>query len=723
VSWILHMSDPHLGDVPGKLDDDKVVITNQPDLETSQSIFLRTLRTIAPFVKQNGKPALVLVSGDLTFRCRDSGFQAFKELLAQRADLLPEDPAAIVVVPGNHDVAWDEKPASKGRYASFLAVTRALGCTTPLIDGIDFDEETAALKPESRRHPHHAVAGGALAIALNSSNFCGVEVTPRDGWTSEQWASSLKSKGLSSDSELVDQVKKLHQQDIARISKPQVEALAAYFADLGLDSDPASGPLLRVAVLHHQLLPLSTREERKPFESIVSLQMVRHLLRDYGVRIVLHGHKHESGLYWHSVGSDNEDLGAPPHRMLVISSPGRFDVNAPTMRAIMLNGTALARNARIFTFAGTPAGQSRAKIVDDQTVGLWQAEMEAEARPPTVIAGANVHTAYARIRGLFALEGEHTRPNIVCEIDKPSDAARLPPDYPDVPGENRDQWLAELVDWWQLKRSELVGEELAPFNHGERIHTRWGEQVDRVVRSLKDREDSSRALILLMAPRETGRYPGDQRDRNTGSYPALVLVEFAVVERDSTRMLDCFAYFRVQEMQFWWTVNVAELARLQQDVLGLMEDPLTAGRIVTYTAVAHWKSGLPRVAVPAVDLLVEEGGRLSALAFAIAYPKTATALAREDWVRVLADLTGAGREEPPRPRVGAQQLRDEVTRLATAVTSQKLIAVKVALDRLCEQYAAFEDAPMLNPTAAGQVRAQVQVLADAVNIALGRPKS
>ncbi len=430
MSWILHMSDPHLGDVPGKLDDDKVVITNQPDLETSQSIFLRTLRTIAPFVKQNGKPALVLVSGDLTFRCRDSGFQAFKELLAQRADLLPEDPAAIVVVPGNHDVAWDEKPASKGRYASFLAVTRALGCTTPLIDGIDFDEETAALKPESRRHPHHAVAGGALAIALNSSNFCGVEVTPRDGWTSEQWASSLKSKGLSSDSELVDQVKKLHQQDIARISKPQVEALAAYFADLGLDSDPASGPLLRVAVLHHQLLPLSTREERKPFESMVSLQMVRHLLRDYGVRIVLHGHKHESGLYWHSVGSDNEDhsghhptgCSSSPPRTVRRERPDDARDHAERHRA--------RAERRIFTIRlSTPRARAAQRLAT-RLSGIWQAEMEAEQRPPTVIAGTNMHTAYARTdRCSRSKANTHGRTSCARSTD-PSDAPVLPPRLP-----------------------------------------------------------------------------------------------------------------------------------------------------------------------------------------------------------------------------------------------------------------------------------------------------
>jgi 3',5'-cyclic AMP phosphodiesterase CpdA len=723
VSWILHISDPHLGDVPSKLDDDKAVIKDQPDLETSQKVFLRTLNTMVQFVEENGKPAVVILSGDLTYRNRDSGFKAFRDLLAEQAAIFPDDRSRIVVVPGNHDVDWDEKPATKARYSRFLAVTRDVGCTTPLLDGIDFDQETAALKPEAKHHPHVAITDDVLAIALNSSNFCGVPVTPRDGWTVDEWKSELDSRGLDSDSELAAQLKKLHQQDIARISKPQVEALSAYFAQTaGVDTSPSGDERLRIAVLHHQLLPLSLREERKAFESLISLQMLRQLLRDYGVRIVLHGHKHESGLYWHSVGSDDDDLAAPPHRMLVVSSPGRFEVKAPTMRAVMLEQSRRARNARVFTFAGAAPGRKHPDVIGQQTVGLWQAEMEGEARAPTVIAAANAHSAYARIRGLFALEGERTRPNVVVEIDDPSDAARLPPDYPEVPGGDRDQWLTELVDWWQLERSELVGEKLAPFNHGERIHARWRDQVNRVVLSLNEREDSSRALVLLMAPRETGRYPADERDPQTGSYPALVLAEFVGAERNGTRLLDCYAYFRVQEMQYWWTVNVAELARLQEDVRSRMDDPPSTGRIVTHGAIAHWKAKLPRVAVPTVDLLVEDSDRLSVLAFAVAYPGSASDLARADWARVLADLTGEGRAEPPRPRVGAQRLRDEINRLAAAVSNPKLNAVSVALQALCGQYDAF-DAEKLNAAAAEQIRGHVRILAEAVQSALGNAGS
>jgi hypothetical protein len=124
------------------------------------------------------------------------------------------------------------------------------------------------------------------------------------------------------------------------------------------------------------------------------------------------------------------------------------------------------------------------------------------------------------------------------------------------------------------------------------------------------------------------------------------------------------------------------------------------------------------VAVPTVDLLVEDGDRLSDLAFAVAYPDSATDLARADWARVLADLTGEGRAEPPRPRVGAQRLCDEIDRLAAAVSNPKLRAVAMALQALCGQYAAF-DAVTLNAAAAEQIRGHVRTLAETVQSALG----
>ena len=452
--------------------------------------------------------------------------------------------------------------------------------------------------------------------------------------------------------------------------------------------------------------------------------MLRQLLREYGIQIVLHGHKHESGLYWDTLSTGDGDLDAPLHRSLVVSSPGHFDVGAPTMRAIMLKGPSSARNVRIITFAGASANRRNPEKVDDQTVALWRATMDAEQRPQTVIAAANTHAAYARIRALFELTDGRSRQNLLCEIDDPTGTEHLPLDYPDVPGGGGDHWLSQLVNWWQLPRSELVGRGLALFNHGERIHARWGEQVERAVRMLDLRPNSSRALIQLVSPRETGRYADDERDLYKGSYPALVLAEFAVVEREGARTLDCFGYFRTQEMQYWWIVNVAELARLQAEIAGRMAIPPSIGRIVTFAALANWKTTLPRVAVPVIDLLIEEPARLWDLAFAVAYQHAVTAGARADWEQVLADLPGTGRDEPPRPRVGAHLLRDHIAQLIPLAPSPKLTVVHTALENLCQQYEAFANIAELRNTSAAQlIRERVETLRNAVQDALGPPES
>jgi dihydrofolate reductase/3',5'-cyclic AMP phosphodiesterase CpdA len=504
--WILHISDPHLGDVsPGQtLDDEKQVLESQPDLETTQTVFKRTLKALGRFVKDNGKPEVVVVSGDLAYQAHSSGFAAFKALLRERADILPEKRSQIVVVPGNHDVVWDEAPGTLPRYKGFLGATRAQRCVTPLLDGIDFDAETGELFDVASRHPHVASTAHVLAVALNTSNDCGVLAAPRRAMSEEQWRTALEPLGRERE-QLMKELRRLRQHDMPRISRAQIQALGAYFESMGLPRRAEDDPRLRVAVLHHQLLPVSTREERKPFESLVNLGEVRAMLQDYGFELVLHGHKHESGMYW-DIATEGE-LTAPVRRILVISSPGHFDVNDPTMRAIMLTGPATARNARIITFKGAGPHRQQAVRDDGELVPLWLGD-DQPPRGQTLISAPTTHLAYARLRALFELRDGEQLQNLVCRIEHPSDAGAAPPDLPMVSADDPQAWLSGLVDWWQRERSELVSRGLLPFNHGERIYRRWGDQVERAIEMLNARDDSSRALVALVAPGETGRYPG-----------------------------------------------------------------------------------------------------------------------------------------------------------------------------------------------------------------------
>jgi thymidylate synthase len=491
------------------------------------------------------------------------------------------------------------------------------------------------------------------------------------------------------------------------------------FDEVGESRDRSGDRRVRVAVMHHQLLPVSAREERKAFEALVNLGQVRRTFAEYGFDLVLHGHKHESSLYWDLPSTQSEDLSAPLRRMLVIASPGHFGPGTPTMRAVFLDGNPGARNLRVRTFLGAGA-EHKLRYTQDTNVPLWIGAMDAETADRTTIRAGTAHLAYARIRAYFELRGQEQTRNLVCRVDDPSDAGLLPPEYPELDFDDPQRWFSDLVEWWQRDRSELVARGLVSFNHGERVRTRWGNQVSRAARQLNSRDDSSRALIALIHPSETGRYEKDGRDAaEGGTYPAFALAEFSIRRVSNRRYLDCFAYFRKQEMQYWWPVNVAEIASLQQSVLADVRGSPRTGRIVTFSAIALWKDALPRVAVTEADRLIEQPDRLWALAAGLAFPPTANDDVRSDWRTLLADLAGASRQQPPRPMAGIGALRAELARFAALPDCQPLDAVMDALDALLSQYEAFEDRDALNPAAVKVVSERCEAVRVAVGAMLG----
>jgi len=250
------------------------------------------------------------------------------------------------------------------------------------------------------------------------------------------------------------------------------------------------------------------------------------------------------------------------------------------------------------------------------------------------------------------------------------------------------------------------------------VYRRWGDQVHRAAHLLNTRPVSSRAIIQLVAPRETGRYLNDERELDRGSFPAFVLAELGLAVRDGRRHLDCFGYFRKQELRYWWPVNVAELARIQQAVLEeLRGTKPKLGRIVTFSAIALWSDTLPRVAVPEIDRLVDQPERLWALAAAIANPSVADAATLAEWERILADLAGEDRAAPPQPKLGLSRLAQELARAGTLAASANLERVRSAVTTLATQHDSYVGAP-LNESATTLVLAAVIELRAAVEHAL-----
>jgi hypothetical protein len=61
-------------------------------------------------------------------------------------------------------------------------------------------------------------------------------------------------------------------------------------------------------------------------------------------------------------------------------------------------------------------------------------------------------------------------------------------------------------------------------------------------------------------------------------------------------------------MTFWWPVNAAELARIQEQALQRLSqsiEHIVAGAIRTYASEAVFSDRLPKVDVPRIDRLLE----------------------------------------------------------------------------------------------------------------------
>ena len=374
------------------------------------------------------------------------------------------------------------------RYQGFLDATREQGCSTPLLDGVDFDASTGALRPMARRHPHIVDTDRLFMVPLNSSNYCGVLAGPRKAMTEKEWKADLAPLEPDVRSKLLDQVRSLRRRDAARVSRWQIEALGHYCDKLHLPRQREPGDdRLRVAVIHHQLLPVSTREERKPFESLINLGQVRQTLREYGFDIVLHGHKHEAAIYWDVVGEDGPN------------GPQRADPGDLLTRPLQCRHAGDARHlSRRLAERTQPAGVHLHRLgaaTAQCTPRRQRAHRTLDGPGQRLCARADAGRRTHRPRNLFAppgafqlRDGERLQ-GLVCQVQDTSDAQTLPPDYPQLAAEDPQEWLQDLVTWWQRERSELVARDLAPFNHGERIYRRWGDQVGRAIRMLNERGD------------------------------------------------------------------------------------------------------------------------------------------------------------------------------------------------------------------------------------------
>jgi len=231
-----------------------------------------------------------------------------------------------------------------------------------------------------------------------------------------------------------------------------------------------------------------------------------------------------------------------------------------------------------------------------------------------VISGTSVTDVHEQLLDAGRRAGRKPMRDVICVVDHGPTALGPPASYP--PPEDSTislpEWFNDIVDWWQdPKRADGK-----PFTHGQRLHD-WSadqtrDQLEAIINILRLDTTTSRGVAVLVNP------DTDHVDDKTIEFPSFSLLHLWI-DNDA---LNCSAFFRKQEMTYWWAVNVAEIAHIQARVLQALRSSakeLTAGAIRTHASQAVFSDRLPKVNVPRIDrLLWQDPDSLRALAVAVA---------------------------------------------------------------------------------------------------------
>jgi 3',5'-cyclic AMP phosphodiesterase CpdA len=634
MGLILHLSDLHLSppDERETVGDHKINVIPLSDRVRRTSLIRTTLRELGRALeKGNRKLDAVVISGDVTYQGRPEGFTLLPRTLNELGSALP-DPAQILVVPGNHDVRWYTSPSSLDRYEQFLTL-REHGYRTALLEGIDFD-----LDGEISSHPPPppivvAQDGSFVLLGLNTANHCGVEMTTASDVQEAYEQLRDLAAGNPALRTLLGDWRARGRFDIARLGPHQQrhasDALRAYVE--GADAPPGA---LRIAVMHHQLLPISPDEEVKPFEALTNLGEVRDFLAGNDIDLLLHGHKHVEHMYADRYRPTLRGLDGGIRKLLVCSA-GTVGLGqgygGEVAKLLTIDAHHVA--ARRVTVESVPS--TRDGIPLEVRAFRRQSYRVANTDPEETgeIVGTTAQDVHEQIIDAFTKGRTPPRVPLVCRFADGQSALLRPTSYPPLPPGGRandDDWFERMTGLWQ-RQTPIRG---MPFNHGSRIYNYGGDrdQLDAAARALARDPASGKAVVILLEPLR------DHPDGTDLHYPAFCLAQF-VVRGDR---LDVVGFFRKQEMRYWWAINVAELAIMQNrmiEQLTALETRFEPGEITTMTALPVVAEKVPRVAVPRIDQVADDQpSELVRLALSVCAPDLPGREAFADrWEAVVSD--------------------------------------------------------------------------------------
>ncbi|MCU1525396.1 MAG: hypothetical protein JWO18_2290 [Microbacteriaceae bacterium] len=586
---ILQLSDLHLGTSPAHeyFGDHKVPLIPEEERLGRNSLLRSSLRELGEWLRAEGLVLdAIVIAGDVTYQLNLDGYKALAPLLSELQGSIP-DASKIMVVPGNHDVKRGTDPSSPERYDAFVKGIDALGYVRPYLEGVDITRQ-GQLTATTRAPIIEGADGDFTIVGLNSSNFSQIQLLPPE--IVEVAVRKLeKSKHTKEVDLLIADWRDRGHFDMARIGGAQRRWASQALREANLTARPDDIEPIRIAVFHHQLLPVSLDEEVKPFDALVNLSEVRDWLAANQIDLLLHGHKHVPKIYEDRYLPEHEEN--PQERRVLVSSTATVGLgqgrNGEVGKLIKIDTT--RPTLRRISIASVPARDHGVPLRELTYVTSDLGNPRVPNRPQ-VFEGNTTQEVHEQL--LAALEGENPSGVLMCHIGEGSTAAKMPTSFPTIiknPMTAED--FAELVEIWQAKQPLSS----MRFNHGERISNfHEVDQLETAARALATNSDSSRAVMILLDPAR------DDLSSSDIDAPSFCLVQL-VLDRGR---LDVVGYFRKQEMRFWWPINVSELHHLQLEAvrkLGQMGTAASPGSITTVTAVPTAGQSVPRVAIPRID--------------------------------------------------------------------------------------------------------------------------
>lgn len=345
---IHHISDIHIGPIHFSIGK-KSPFDKIAEIDNVKPLFGQNADRYLDHIESlplESRPDFILVTGDLTSYAAENEMHAAKDWLIKISKLIrrktvyrDEDDPCIFVIPGNHDVNWEEE-----KYDD--KIKRFNG----LFESLLSEKILGAVSPSDNKPFHFCKKSNILFYLFNSTKLGGTD--RQDILSIYKDLSSLgtelsSSKGDEDLSTLLVNLNDLIKQDPGYIPVEDLKKMEKDVAEF-------KGAMYRIALMHHNPVSVPS-DELETFDTIINSGLVKQYLIKAEFDMVAYGHRHmahgsnerylsskdRQGIYF--IGAPS--LGCPEHSpFLEIKLSDIYSIHKEELPSVLLTVRELSHN-------------------------------------------------------------------------------------------------------------------------------------------------------------------------------------------------------------------------------------------------------------------------------------------------------------------------------------------------------------------------------------------